>query len=182
MLVGNSQTLLVLHRSGAGCAIASLNKKSRQLQVEMKLAVLFKRFLLIDQLQTHNFEVDKIKTFCIFMVVSFCSASELSAKTTNIDFQFTRGNRTSSFNETPDEVIPSLMTSINLSTLQRSSRIFSLSTPGVPDSFEDCRQHHRLNIAFFHCAAHLEFHGSQYTHRTIFYTAAQHRAFPIGDI
>lgn len=94
MLVGNSQTLLVLHRSGAGCAIASLNKKSRQLQVEMKLAVLFKRFLLIDQLQTHNFEVDKIKTFCIFMVVSFCSASELSAKTTNIDFQFTRGNRT----------------------------------------------------------------------------------------
>ena len=75
-------------------AIASLNKKSRQLQVEMKLAVLFKRFLLIDQLQTHNFEVDKIKTFCIFMVVSFCSASELSAKTTNIDFQFTRGNRT----------------------------------------------------------------------------------------
>lgn len=94
MLVGNSQTLLVLHRSGAGCAIASLNKKSRQLQVEMKLAVLFKSFLLIDQLQTHNFEVDKIKTFCIFMVVSFCSASELSAKTTNIDFQFTRGNRT----------------------------------------------------------------------------------------
>ena len=74
------------------------------------------------------------------------------------------------------------MTSINLSTLQRSSRIFSLSTPGVPDSFEDCRQHHRLNMAFFHCAAHLEFHGSQYTHRTIFYTAAQHRAFPIGDI
>jgi len=94
MLVGKSQTLSDLHRSGAGCAIASLNKKSRQLQVEMKLAVLFKSFLLIDQLQTHNFEVDKIKTFCIFMVVSFCSASELSAKTTNIDFQFTRGNRT----------------------------------------------------------------------------------------